>query len=106
MIFNTKIYSTKRWSDLDRNSKFLLFYLFSRANSNKRAFPSVATISEDLSINKKTIRKALKILEKNKNIEQIKKPGRSSDFIIKEFDLEDTKETLPKGDPTQRRPLY
>ena len=50
--------------ELPQRAKLVYIYLFDRCDKEKKAWPSVKRISKDLSISEKTVRRAVKDLEK------------------------------------------
>ena len=50
--------------ELPQRAKLVYIYLFDRCDKEKKAWPSVKRIAKDLSISEKTVRRAVKDLEK------------------------------------------
>ena len=52
------------YDELPSRAKLVYIYLYDRCDSEKKAWPSVKRIARDLSISDKTVRRAVKDLEK------------------------------------------
>ena len=50
--------------ELSQRAKLVYIYLFDRCDTEKKAWPSVRRIAKDLSISEKTVRRAIKDLER------------------------------------------
>ena len=54
--------------ELSQRAKLVYIYLFDRCDTEKKAWPSVRRIAKDLSISEKTVRRAIKDLERERLI--------------------------------------
>ena len=54
--------------ELSQRAKLVYIYLFGRCDTEKKAWPSVRRIAKDLSISEKTVRRAIKDLERERLI--------------------------------------
>lgn len=61
MSYYRKLYSC---GELPSRAKLVYIYLYDRCDKEKKAWPSVKTIAKELSISDKTVRRAIKDLEK------------------------------------------
>ena len=61
MPYFSKLY---RNTDLPHRAKLVYIYLFDRQDKEHKAWPSVRRIARDLSISEKTVRRAVKDLER------------------------------------------
>lgn len=82
MRFSREIYEY----DLPHRAVAVYMYLSNRAGRKKKCFPSVKTISEDLSVSKSTVFRSLNDLEKAGLIERRERyrtsGGRSSNLYL------------------------
>ena len=61
MSYLKKLYEN---DELSQRAKLVYIYLFDRCDIEKKAWPSVRRIAKDLSISEKTVRRAIKDLER------------------------------------------
>ena len=76
MRFSREIYEY----DLPHRAVAVYMYLSNRAGRKKKCFPSVKTISEDLSVSKSTVFRALNDLERRERYRT--SGGRSSNLYL------------------------
>ncbi len=60
MPYYTKLYQT----DLPHRAKLVYLYLHDRMDNERKAWPGIKTIAEDLSLSRSTVKRAIKDLEK------------------------------------------
>ena len=61
MAYYRKLYDR---DELPSRAKLVYIYLYDRCDAERKAWPSVKTIAKELSISDKTVRRAIKDLEK------------------------------------------
>ena len=61
MSYYRKLYSCE---ELPSRAKLVYIYLYDRCDKEKKAWPSIKTIAKQLSISDKTVRRAIKDLER------------------------------------------
>ena len=61
MAYYRKLYDG---DELPSRAKLVYIYLYDRCDAERKAWPSVKTIAKELSISDKTVRRAIKDLEK------------------------------------------
>ena len=61
MAYYRKLYDR---DELPSRAKLVYIYLYDRCDKERKAWPSVKTIAKELSISDKTVRRAIKDLEK------------------------------------------
>ncbi len=74
------------YKDLSSNEKMVYMYLKYRANKKNKCFLSIKTIAKDISLSETTVKKSIKMLEKEEVIEKVNRTrangGKSSNLYI------------------------
>lgn len=82
MLFKSNYYKSKTWKELNSSEKRLVTYYITMANKDQECYPSVKTISEDISMDKETVFITNKLLTSKNIISISNRSGTSNLYHI------------------------
>lgn len=101
MVVSPAVYDTPEWKNLSTSARFICLYLWTRADENGIAYPSIAKISNDLKMSKNTVVEHTPELEKNGFMKKTTRPGSSCHYTMSPY----PKQGIPKqGIPNEVLP--